>query len=87
MKFSDVLSTYTVTALGEVVGWSLPEEGFSDYINIHFVSEGQEYDQYFRDQDVVVDPAFVGMFIVTDNDGDACEFMALKAVDLTEEPQ
>lgn len=84
MKLSYILENYVVTTLSETVDFHI---GYGDSINIHFVIEGLEYDQYFDDQEVQPDPNMRGVFVVTDDDGQQCQFTALDTVDLFKESQ
>lgn len=84
MKLSEVLSNYHVIALSSLVGFQLPEEDPGGEINIHFTEAGQEYEQYFLDQDIVLSEHMRGVFVVTDRQGNLCEFTALDVVDFKE---
>lgn len=79
MKLSYILENYVVTAMSETVGFHI---GDNDSINIHYVVEGLEYDQYFDDQEVQLDTNMRGAFTATDDDGQQSQFMALDTVDL-----
>ena len=81
MKFTEVLDNYYVAALGSLVGFQLPEDG-DETINVYFNSEGQEYEQYFNDQEIIIGNGCTGSFTVIDVDGNKCQFTALHAVDL-----
>ena len=83
MKLSKVLDSYYVISMGAIVSFTMAEDrDMSEAININFIVDGQEYDQYFNDQDIILDPSLTGSFVVTDVDEEQCQFMALNGVDL-----
>lgn len=81
MKLSYVLDTYLVIAMSETVGFTMPEDN-DTAISVRFTCDGQDYEQWFNDQDIVPDPTMQGSFVVTDVDGEQCQFTAVEPVTL-----
>lgn len=84
MKLSLILDRYYVIANSSVVGFHWPDETDGDTAcSITFQDDdGMDVDQRFNDQDVQLLESPKGGFVVTDVDGEACQFTALDGVEL-----